>query len=758
MLLLPELAVAQAPVAAVVAARAAREQAVDVLVVLDDSEQQRQLDGAVGTAATRRHLDRSGYRGVLRARSQLLGALKDDVLLGVADPDLEIRTDFDQLPVVHLRLHSARALQRLRMHPRVKLVDAVQAVRPTLAQSLPLISQPQAQAAGHAGTGTTVAVLDTGVDYSRAAFGACGSPGGSCKVAYAQDFAAQDNQLDANGHGSNVAGIVLGVAPGARIAALDVFESDGLAYSNVIIAAINWAISNRATYDIAAINMSLGGGRYTAPITPGDAWSTAISNAVAAGIVVVAAAGNDGYTNALASPAAYANVVSVGAFYDSAMGPMGWSGCSDSSTAAYKVTCFSNSASFLTMTAPGALINAAGLVQGGTSQAAPHVAGAVAVLHADYPSASAAEIIAMLKLGENLTDGRNGIAKPRLDLLAALGVPPATYRLLVSRGGSGSVSSDVGGIECGSTCSADINNGDSVVLTALHGPDAMFGGWSGACTGAGITCTVTMSAVRSVSATFNARSSEEFLPSGLLPPTWTQPSGSGAAWAPTSGEHYAGGWSLHAGAIGHGQTSSVRFSGHFAAGNISFARRVSSEAGQDMLSFAIDGVTQGGWSGELAWTMVAFPVSAGNHTLTWTYAKSASGVGGADTAWIDAVNLPLAAADRRQSATDFNGDGRADILYVHAANGTVSLWLMDGALRMSGSAIVGRVADLGWRAVAAGDFDGDGKADILWRHAVSGANSLWFMDGMSRQSGWGGAIDSAGTVWRVASPTAPPQR
>ena len=42
-----------------------------------------------------------------------------------------------------------------------------------------------------------------------------------------------------------------------------------------------------------------------------------------------------------------------------------------------------------------------------------------------------------LKLGENLTDGRNGIAKPRLDLLAALGVPPATYRLRAFRDANG---------------------------------------------------------------------------------------------------------------------------------------------------------------------------------------------------------------------------------------------------------------------------------------------------------------------------------
>ncbi len=74
-----------------------------------------------------------------------------------------------------------------------------------------------------------------------------------CLVACARDFAPEDGQLDAHGHGTNVSGIVVGVAPNTRIAALDVFTGNS-AWSNHIIDAINWCIANQAAYNIAASN------------------------------------------------------------------------------------------------------------------------------------------------------------------------------------------------------------------------------------------------------------------------------------------------------------------------------------------------------------------------------------------------------------------------------------------------------------------------------------------------------------------------
>ena len=136
----------------------------------------------------------------------------------------------------------------------------------------------------------------------------------------------------------------------------------------------------------------------------------------------MAAAGNDAYTNALGNPACTPGVISVGAVYDANLGGLTWGTnlCTDATTAADQVTCFSDSASFLTMLAPGALITAAGFTMGGTSQASPHVAGAVAVLRSTFPAETLNQTQARLvNSGTQITDARNGLVKPRLNLLEA---------------------------------------------------------------------------------------------------------------------------------------------------------------------------------------------------------------------------------------------------------------------------------------------------------------------------------------------------
>jgi endoglucanase len=81
---------------------------------------------------------------------------------------------------------------------------------------------------------------------------------------------------------------------------------------------------------------------------------------------------------------------------------------------------------------------------------------------------------------------------------------PGTFALTVTRGGAGSgtVTSSPSGINCGSTCSANYSSGTSVTLTAAAASGSTFAGWSGACTGTA-ACTVSMTAARSVTATFN---------------------------------------------------------------------------------------------------------------------------------------------------------------------------------------------------------------------------------------------------------------
>jgi hypothetical protein len=85
---------------------------------------------------------------------------------------------------------------------------------------------------------------------------------------------------------------------------------------------------------------------------------------------------------------------------------------------------------------------------------------------------------------------------------------------------------------------------------------------------------------------------------------------------------------------------------------------------------------------------------------------------------------------------DFNLDGRPDILWRHSTSGEIVVWFMNGSVLHSGTFLTPPAfADVNWQAVGTGDVSGDGKTDILWRHAVSGQNVVWFLEGTSLVSG-----------------------
>jgi len=74
-------------------------------------------------------------------------------------------------------------------------------------------------------------------------------------------------------------------------------------------------------------------------------------------------------------------------------------------------------------------------------------------------------------------------------------------------------------------------------------------------------------------------------------------------------------------------------------GMLSFWYKVSSEASCDFLRFYIDGNERDSWSGEVGWTKVSFPLSAGTYILSWVYEKDEDGAAGQDTAWIDDIHF-----------------------------------------------------------------------------------------------------------------------
>jgi hypothetical protein len=110
-----------------------------------------------------------------------------------------------------------------------------------------------------------------------------------------------------------------------------------------------------------------------------------------------------------------------------------------------------------------------------------------------------------------------------------------------------------------------------------------------------------------------------------------------------------------------------------------------------------------------------------------------------------------------QGIADFNGDGKSDILWRKAETGETAVWFMNGAVKSGGgrtsSSAGAYTSTTGWQVHGVGDFNGDGKADILWRNAETGKTYVWFMDGATVTSSGSTTIQagaySSTTGWQI---------
>jgi len=300
--------------------------------------------------------------------------------------------------------------------------------RATLTKSTSMVGASRLWRNGLTGKGQYVAVLDTGVDSRHpflrgkiarqyeACFSHTECPNGKQEMV-GPGAARASNSHGPDAHGTHVSGIIAGqnnkmsgIAPNAKIIAVNVFywsrKAKGyVARDRDILSGIDHALylKRKKGVKIAAINMSLGSGFYSSPCRRGSHYEIAAKEAISDGVLIVAASGNGKefkpgqYKYGVGQPACIPGIISVGAIDKKS-----------------RVTPFSQGASFLDIVAPGGNILSSAIsmkfgkpnyeAKTGTSMAAPHVSGAIAILRQAKPNATGTELMMAIKNSGRLVD------------------------------------------------------------------------------------------------------------------------------------------------------------------------------------------------------------------------------------------------------------------------------------------------------------------------------------------------------------------
>ena len=364
----------------------------------------------------------------------------------------------------------AADLPGLRRAPHVRSVQVDVPQKLALDSSVPVIRADVAHSDGYTGVGTTVAILDTGVDVDHPFLGGrviaqycSSSPSAPNQQSLCPNGTTEDDSADVDSlpactsatggtlceHGTHVAGIAAGdgtgvagapaagVAPGANIIAMQVFTRfDDRAFCGAASCVASYqsdqlrALDQLAALDtanpswnIVSANLSLASGSFTAPCDT-DPRKKAIDTLLAQGIATVVAAGNSGAAAAVANPGCISSAVTVGATDD-----------------ADAIAWFSNRGALLDVFAPGVGITSsvpddAFATFNGTSMAAPHVTGALALLRQHAPNRPITSLVSDLQssgVPVRYTSGGAGVSTRRIDVMNAIELSTGPRLALTSR-------------------------------------------------------------------------------------------------------------------------------------------------------------------------------------------------------------------------------------------------------------------------------------------------------------------------------------
>ncbi len=402
---------------------------------------------------------------------------------------------FRFIPYVAMEVDEA-ALEALASDPEVVSIEVDGVSKPLLAESTALIGAPYAWEQGYDGAGQAIAILDTGVDkdhpflegkvVSEACYSGGGEEGSSVCPGGVTESTGSGSAAPCSAsdcfHGTAVAGVAAGrgadfsgVARGARIIAIQVFTDCGgdcvESHTSDWIAGLERVLDLSAGFDIAAVNMSLGGAVFSEECDAEfPAAKAALDRVRAAGIAPIVASGNDRSATGIDFPSCISSAISVGS-----------TGDGSGETTADAVSDFSNSSPFLDLLAPGNSITTSALenefdTYKGTSLAVPHVVGAWAVMKSKAPNASVAEILTILNnTGIPIADLRNDVITPRIQVDAALDavIPEHSY-----------------------------SSGTLLSLTAHPNPGFRFKNWRGCESSPGNRCVVAIDSSSDITAFF----------------------------------------------------------------------------------------------------------------------------------------------------------------------------------------------------------------------------------------------------------------